>query len=98
MPRHPGTTQRLLDLCLSLPVGAPDHVLDAALTAHSPGLAHATRLVRMSEMRVCTHPRVRASLATIAAWASLRGAPDTARYAHAFITAARAIRDRRQLP
>jgi hypothetical protein len=98
MSAHPGTTQRLLDLYLRLPVSAPDALLERELTAHNPGLSNAARAVRLSEMRLCTNRTVRANLATIAAWAAQRAQPDTWRYTHAFLTAARAIRDGRPLP
>jgi hypothetical protein len=98
MPNHPGTTQRLLDLYLRLPVSAPDALLERELATHSPGLSDRSRGVRLSEMRLCTNRTVRANLATIAAWAAQRAQPSSARYTHAFLAAARAIRDGRPLP
>lgn len=102
--RTPGVTYRWLDFCLSLPVAAPDALLERRLTEYNPGLAATVRPVRLSEMRLLTNRKVRDNIGSISAWA-LRGkapyrqpnAPQSARYAHAFITAARAIRDGRQL-
>jgi hypothetical protein len=93
-----GTSQRWLDFCLSQPEGASETLLRGALASYSPFLTEATRAVRLSEMRTLTHTRVRASIATALAWAGRRAKPGSARYAHAVLSAARAIREGRTLP
>ena len=94
---HPGTVHRWLDLCLRLPVDASERTLDAALTGFNPVMSLPSRTRALSEMRVCIHPAVRANVATIAAFAAKQAQPGTARYAHVFLTGARAIRDGRRL-
>lgn len=98
MKNRNGHPQRWLDFCLRQPVGATDRMLETALADYNPALTQATRITRLSEMRVCTDKVVRARVASIASWAAQHGEPGTTRYTAAFIRAARVIRRGETLP